>query len=135
MKQGFGEHAETVGQCRGSVVVVMQMNFDISETPATKGCEIVEQFGLVAFFGKEERVSRRASVRVGEFLAEAGILLDPSRHACALARGIGVSVIGFEVIGDAEKYVDREIPNLRVHQAVHLGAEQARKPQLSVSRE
>ena len=135
VKEGFGEHAETVGQCCGSVMVMVQMNFDIAETTAAKGCEIVEQFGLVAFFRKEERVLRRASVRVGEFLAEAGILPDPSRHAYALSRGIGVSVIGFEVIGDAEKYVDRKIPNPRVHQAVHPGTEQARKPQVSVSRE
>ena len=61
-----------------------------------------------------------------------------STHRVTRARSrvaIGVSVIGFEVIGDAEKYLDREIPNPRMHDAAHPGSEQAGKPQLSVSRE
>src|SRR5690349_20990103 len=63
--------------------------------------------GVVLIDGEEERVSRRPAVAVTEAREGFGILLDPMPHAllCDVRRDI--SPLRLEMIGDAQKQVNR----------------------------
>ena len=109
VEQRLGEAAQAIAQRIGRIPVVMKMDFDIAEPAPTEICQRVEQLGPISFLREEERVLWRAAVGVGEPFRKSRIPLDPCGDACALYSGVGGSVVGLEMVGDAEKYVSRPV--------------------------
>ena len=109
MKKRFGETPKSLAQRVGSITIMVEMDFHVAQTSVAQFCERVEQLGAIPFLRKKERVLRGAAVAVGEPLSKSRIPFDPCRHARPFDDGIGGSVAGLKMIGDAEEDMGRAV--------------------------
>ena len=93
----------------GGVVVVVQMDLDLTVARAAEPGQGVEVLGIVLLDGVEERVARRPSIAVAKLLEPLGIMADPFLDAHPSDFLVDISRLGLEVVGDADQDVDRAV--------------------------
>ena len=135
LEERLGECAKPIAQMCGRVVVVMKVHLDAAVALMAKSGERVEQLGTVVLFGEKERVLGRSSIRVSEPLSEAWISVNPCGDTRTFGIEIRCAVGRFEMVGDAEEYVDWPAMVPASKEPLGPRIEKARQPELSVSRE
>lgn len=113
VEERLGETAEAIPQRLRSVMVVVKMDFNVSESETAQPGQWIDERWMIAFLREEERVLWRTSVVVRELPRECWILFHPRGHTISLRSEIDASMIRFEVVGDAKKNVCRGAVHLR----------------------
>jgi hypothetical protein len=99
------EVAQRAPQVRGCIPVVVQVDLDFAEASRAELGELVEMFRPVLVGRIEEGVLRWPPVGVGEFRGERRKVPNPPVYPSPFRVEPGITVRGFEMIGDAQEDV------------------------------
>jgi hypothetical protein len=97
---------EPLAQSCGGVVVVVQVNLDLSEPGTTESSQSIEMFRLVLLEWIEESVLRRPAIAIGETAKKTRILACPAIDPCLRLVRRDVASLRFEVVGEAEEQMN-----------------------------